>query len=220
MIKQIEVMGIRLNNNYMREQMGEVEKLFASRILRVIELVSTDMMLEASQTPEVAAALNGADLSVMADVGLLEASGASTTGKRKEIKEQQFIRAFFQYLQKERKTIYLLGTDLSDIRICKNILLEQFPRLRMIGEATLDLGVEEADEAINRINSECPVVVCSILPTPDQEIFLMRHREKLNAGIWLGAGAVTELTGDRCNMLQRFRRRISAIRLQRIMAGK
>lgn len=42
---------------------------------------------------------------------------------------------------------------------------------------------------VNEINALTPDMILSVLPSPDQEHFLMENCEKLSAGLWYGIGS-------------------------------
>jgi len=46
----------------------------------------------------------------------------------------------------------------------------------------------DSDGIVNEINIESPDIVFSVLPTPEQEYFLVENKGKLNAKIWYGLG--------------------------------
>ena len=48
--------------------------------------------------------------------------------------------------------------------------------------------IGDLEAVINDMNATTPDVILSVLPSPQQEHFLMAHKDKMNANIWYGAG--------------------------------
>ena len=66
---------------------------------------------------------------------------------------------------------------------------EDFPKCRFVGAEAMDECVGATDAIVNEINAATPDVVISILPTPEQEYFLLDNRNKLSTTLWYGMGS-------------------------------
>jgi N-acetylglucosaminyldiphosphoundecaprenol N-acetyl-beta-D-mannosaminyltransferase len=174
-------------------------------------------MMEAVTNPIVGEVINKVTLPVISDSYLYDIAGLTSTGKRHEIQEQQFIENFFKLSQRERKSIFILGQEKSSVTACQQKLQREFPRLRIVGSLSFASDVVEVNDVLNAINSESPDVVCSILPTPQQEEFLKGQYRKLNTKIWLGAGQTPYLREQNPNILQQIRSQVCKHKLTRII---
>lgn len=70
------------------------------------------------------------------------------------------------------------------------------------------------DAMVNEINALTPDMILSVLPSPDQEHFLMENCEKLSAGLWYGIGS-WDFTKRRQGLLGNIRNLIRTHKLER-----
>ena len=70
------------------------------------------------------------------------------------------------------------------------------------------------DAMVNEINALTPDMILSVLPSPDQEHFLMENCEKLSAGLWYGIGS-WDFTKRRQGLFGNIRNLIRTHKLER-----
>lgn len=188
MMKTIEVLGIKMNINYTREQLQQVEKFFHHPNLQTVELVTAEMLLQTIENPFMGDVLGRANLVVMGDTVVLDTSGLESVGRRREIQEGRFIQCLMKQMEQSRRTVFVLGNRAEEIRFNVEYLKKNYPRLQILDVLSLENDVVEAEDVVNAINSVIPDLVLSLLPSPLQEEFLEEHYKKINARVWLGAG--------------------------------
>ena len=84
--------------------------------------------------------------------------------------------------------MYLFGETKQQLEQLERFLKTDYPRLRIAGKFAMEECLGDFDGVVNEINIATPDVIFSILPTPEQEYFLMENRGKINAKIWYGLG--------------------------------
>ena len=190
MIKKIDIMGILLDDYTVREALHQIESFSDDNVLRSIESISMQMLMEAEQDEELRNAISSLDLAIVGQKEILEVAGVGTMQRIKETEENDFFYEFLKRLERNHKRLFLLGeTEEKNNRI-KEKLIEQYPQLSIVGEYALENCIGDQAAVINEMNAATPDVVLSVLPSPAQEHFFWEHKDKINARIWYGVGDV------------------------------
>lgn len=214
MIKTIEVAGIKLDNYTVREMIMNLEREMQDQGFHTIEEVNTDTLMLAVADEEVRAALTALEYTVISEIGILEAVGAANYQRRHEIEHHDFFHELMRRVERSRKSIYLIGDTQSRTEAMTQFLSERYQRCQLVGTAVLEGLEDRMDAVINDINAVTPNVVISILPSPQQERFLLENKDKLSANLWYGVGTL-ELTDDRRGIVGFFRRYLRTYRLKK-----
>ncbi len=190
MIKKIDIMGIQLDNYTVREAIRQVEAYLSDNVLNTIESISMQMLLEAEQDEMVKEVVDSLDLSIIGEKEILQVAGVATMQRVKETEENDFAFEFFKRIERNKKSLFILGeTDFRVARI-KEEIEREFPKIEIVGEYAVENCVGNLEAVINDMNAMTPDVIVSVLPTPMQEHFFLDHRDKMNANIWYGAGSL------------------------------
>lgn len=213
MIKKIDIMGIQLDNYTVREAIRQVETYLSDNVLNTIESISMQMLLEAEQDSMVKEVLDSLDLSIIVEKEILQAAGAATMQRVKETEENDFAFEFFKRIERNKKSLFLLGETDSGIEHIREELEREFPKIEIVGEYAVENCVGNLEAVINDMNASTPDVIVSMLPTPMQEHFLLEHRDKINSTIWYGVGPLG-IRGKHRGMRSFFRRMMHLGRLK------
>ena len=185
MIKEIIVAGIKLNNYTALENLTQISKNLENNVFTAIKEVYMSTLLEAKEDDMVKKALEMADITIISEVGILDAVGESTIFQRHEIEKREFFFQLMKVLSRGGFTVYILGDDEKEVEQAVDYISEEFPHLKIIGAELLG---EEAESVVNEINMAAPNVIISVLHTPLQERFFVENRAMLSAKIWYGMG--------------------------------
>ncbi len=188
MIKKIDIAGILVDNYTVREAIMQVEMSMAAKGFYLIEEVTMDTLLMAERNEKVKEAILGVDLTVVVESEILSAVGANNMQRQHEIENHDFFAEFMKRLERNHKTVFLLGENAEDIEKVRAIIEASYGRIEFAGEAAMESQTDGTDGVVNEINSATPDVIVSLLPSPGQEIFLQENRDKLSAKIWYGLG--------------------------------
>lgn len=188
MIKKIDIAGIELDNYTVREAIMLLEKNMGSQIFTTLEEVNMKTLLLAETDERVREALELLDYSVIAESGILSAVGEESMQRKREIEEHDFYFELLKRLERNHKTIFLLGKKQEEVDQALQTIGEDFPKCGIAGAEAFESCVGTMDAIVNEINAATPDVVISILPTPEQEYFLLDNRNKLSTTLWYGMG--------------------------------
>ena len=175
MIKKVDILGIQLDNYTVREAIMCVERYLSNNVLNTIESISLQMLI---------------DLAIIGEKEIIQAAGLESMQRIRETEENDFYFEFFKRIERNKKSVFLLGDTQEKIDSLKAELAEDYPKLIFAGEYAVETCVGDLEAVINDMNATTPDVIISVLPSPMQEQFLYEHRDKMNANIWYGIGGV------------------------------
>lgn len=188
MIKKIDILGIQLDNYTVREAVMQVENYLTNDLLNTIECISTQMLMDSEKDPVLKEVMDSLDLAIIGEKEIMQAAGIGTMQRIKETEENDFFVEFFKRIERNKKSVFLLGETEEKIAQMRTQLQQQFPKLLIVGEYAVRNCVGNLEAVINEMNATTPDVIVSILPTPMQEHFFWEHKEKISANIWYGIG--------------------------------
>lgn len=188
MIKKIDILGIQLDNYTVREAIRQVEAYLDNNMLNSIECISMQMLIDSENDPVLREVMENLNLTIIGEKEILRAAGIGTMQRMKETEENDFSLEFFKRVERNRKSVFLLGQTEEKIGRMKDALFQEFPKLIFAGEYAIEKCFGDLETVINDMNATAPDVIVSVLPTPIQEHFFQEHRNKMSASIWYGMG--------------------------------
>ncbi len=192
-MKKTELMGVEISDLSVRECLNRSSGFLKNGGLNVIYFLSRDVLLEAKDKPELRDLIKDADVILPDSADILKAAGTLTKSREKEIERNLFFKGFLKVLIREKRTIFILA----DSRDRADGLLKGIEKIQegieQAGTYLLE-DQEDAENAVNEINSVVPDVVFCILKTPEKERFISRQKKKINSKL------VIALTPDMLNV--------------------
>ena len=188
MIKEICVAGVKLGNYTVRESLMKIDRAFYENCFTTVEEICMRSLFLAREDLVVKQIIEAMDIIVIAEMGILDVAGEKNLQRKREIEENEFFFQLLKRLERSNKKVFLLGEIEREIELAREFILDEFPRISIIGALALNKCQGDEDMVINEINMETPDVIISVLPSPEQEHFLHRHKDKLSANLWYGIG--------------------------------
>lgn len=180
-MKNINVLGVRLNDLTVREAIKLVSVYLNSESLNTISFVSTNLLLEARDSDSLRESIEGMDIIVPTKPDIIKASGY----REREISNNVFMHEFLKKLSREKRRIFIVGATEEDQVAIREALLRINDKLVFFGCFSFAEQEGAEDALINEINSVLPDVVISQIDSPRQEEFVNAAKQKVNARIWL-----------------------------------
>lgn len=196
MIKEITIAGIKLNSYTALENLTQIGNRLDSNMFTAVEEIYMRTLLLAKEDEVVKKTIESLDATVIAENGIWDAAGESSSLRRREIEKREFFFQLMRILQRNKYSVLVLGETIQENTETCEYISGEFPRLNVMAAKALEEygGVEDA--MINDINLLAPDVIISVLPSPLQEHFLTEHRVKLSTKIWYGIGS-GRITGQK-----------------------
>ena len=188
MIKEITVAGIKLDNYSVRESMMMLEKALSTGMFTIVEEVNMKMLLLAQENQVVKEAIESVDMAVIADADILKAVEEPSIQRRMETEENAFFFQLMKRLDRNKKSVFLLGKTEQEIKIAEEYIKDEFSHILIVGKQALENRRGATEGIVNNINMVVPDVIISVLPTPIQEEFLVEHKDMISTNLWYGIG--------------------------------
>ena len=161
MIKKIDIMGIGLDNYTVRESMRQVENYLSNDVLNTIENISMQMLIASETDPVLHNVISELDLSVIGEKEILKAADADSMQRVQETEQNDFSYEFYRRIERNKRSIFVLGQTEEGVQKVKAELQEAFPKLILAGEYALENCVGNLDAVINEMNATTPDVIVS-----------------------------------------------------------
>ncbi len=184
-MRQMQVLGVELQDYTVREAMRKTEEFLRDQKMNTIAYITTRGLMAAEESPELKAFLSGLDLTVAADSDILRAAGIENRNRIKEIENDEFMEEFLKKLVRGKRSVYLLTGDREQLAALEACLKSYQHSLRVVGRFSLDQLEKEEDWLINEMNGLMTEVVISNISSPQRESFFENNHMKMNARIWL-----------------------------------
>lgn len=190
MIKQIQLLGMTFSNYSLRDELQLAQEALHSERLCVFLTMSMQSLMHISSNPsdEEKLFLQQADLIVVEDPEILSVAGIASSQRIREASDHLFFHEFAKRLQRGQQQVYLVASKTQTLEKMKKLLAQRYEKLRIVGEYSIETYPDDLDRMINEINSAAPDVILSVMPTAEQDEFLMQNRSKLLAKLWYGLG--------------------------------
>lgn len=185
---EMNVLGVELKILPVQTAMAKMDKNLRQERLYVIQYLSIDLLTRAEQDEELRKCINQIDLKLIGEKGLLDVMGNEERLREKEVLENEFMKAFFKRMARERYPVFLLCDDEEKIEKLKNFLGSHYRDAYIIDTYSMENWFGDYDEIVNRINGSGADVVVTMLESPFRETFVSHNRSKLSPSIWFGLG--------------------------------
>ncbi len=183
-MREIEVLGIKLKERTVREEMRRVDEMFEESGVSLIGLITMKGLISAKDSEEVSAFIESLYMTVISDEDILTAAGSKQRARYYEVETNAFMHEFLKKLYREKKSVYLISGGDAPLSALKAELVGYEEHLKIVGESIID-SQEAYETAINAVNNSGADVLISNLPTPLREDFSLNNSRMINVPVWL-----------------------------------
>lgn len=190
---RIKFMNTEIDNLTMEEALHEIDVLIQQSSNAYVVTPNVDHIVQLERGGELCEVYKHADLILADGKPLVWLSKWYKTPLKEKISGSDLLPILCDMAMKKKYTMFLLGAaeGVAD-KAAKN-LCERFSGLKIVGTYSPPYGfekdAEEIDKIVNLVRSAKPHILIVGLGCPKQELFIYRHREKLQVPISLGLGA-------------------------------
>lgn len=210
MIKQIQLLGMTIPNYSLREELQLAQEALKDEAPQLFLTVSMQSLMKIGSSESEAAkeCVEHANLVVIDDPEILSVAGINSSQRIREAADHLFFVELLKRLQRGQQQVYLVASKNSALEKIKEILADRYEKLAIVGEYSIEDYPEDLDRMINEINGAAPDVILSVMPTPQQEEFLVANRSKLLTKLWYGLGENYSLLMEKKGLGWRMKRLI------------
>lgn len=220
MERKIEVCGIQLDNLSSDDTVRVIKGFFGRGRLYVVSYLYAELLkLLVQEESFREGVLASSDLTIIGEKAVAEVLEEPCKMTDEEISTQHVANRILQYCTKHQKTIYWVGETENSYETFRAYADKQYPQLQVVGAFATgrETLAEIEDEMINDINRVSPNVIISKLPSPYQEQFIVRHKMKLNAQVWMGLSSKANLSSEPVPASSKIKAMIDKTLLKRVV---
>lgn len=189
MSEKIEILGIQLDNDSVQEAVLCAESFLENTMMNVIGSITMEKLVLAKEEETLRESFGQLDLAIVGDKEILKAAGIQSAERLREAQEQQFFGEFMKMIVEKERSVCLLGETTRQLDELAADLKQRFAGIKLLGLCAMEACAGDYDRAVNEINVLAVDVIVSVLPTPEQEYFLMENKEKMDAKVWYSLGS-------------------------------
>lgn len=186
MSEKVEVLGVSFDNLTMNEAVNKAMEVLPCHKGAFVVTPNPEIVMICRKNHEAATAVSNAYLTIPDGIGIIYGAKILKTPLKEKIPGCDFTLHLMEEMQKEGRSIFLLGSKPGVAVKAMERLRTQFPELIFAG--TNDGYFTEDMPVIEKINKVKPDVLLVCLGAPKQEIWMDRNSQKLDVGLMIGAG--------------------------------
>lgn len=185
-MKNINLLGIKLQDRYVRESVGLTEKFLREGVVHTILYLTPTVLLETAKDEKEKEWVEAAELTVWGDTDILDAAGITVKSRYHEVQENVFLKIFLRKMARIHKSILVLSDTEENAEILKQELIEIQNNITVAGTMAIPDPYQAQEDLINKINMITPDVIMARMSFSLQREWLEQCRQYLNTGIWIG----------------------------------
>lgn len=193
--KRIRILDVPIDMVNNRQAMDVFEKFMVRPGCDLIVTPNSEIVLNATKDWELKHLIEEAGLILPDGVGLVYASRILGEPLKERVTGVDFLSLILSYLEKEGKSIYLLGSKPAMENqeavavLAGRAMKEKHPKLIVAGARDGYFSREEETSIVSEINASGADFLCVALGSPRQEKFIFDHKEELiNVKAGMGVG--------------------------------
>lgn len=208
MVKKIRLIGMEMDNFTLQEEMMQSEAFYDRQELNIIRTVSIKMLSLAADSQAVRDGIRQADLLVVGDREILTEAGIYSSRRLREASEHGFMREFLSRMISRQSSFFLIAKNQDKLADFREFLNTEYENMMIAGNYLLDGCGGDYDMMVNEINAASPDVVLSVLPSPQEDMFLLGEKDKIRARVWYSLSTDYKNVKKRPSFLFRFQQLI------------
>lgn len=186
MKKKMNIFDVEIDSLTAKEAMQAAVQYLQSGSVKTIEFVTLDMLMNGQDSPKWKENTKEIDILLPGEREILEAAHVKDRGLLKDVSNRVFLKMFLRYLKKNRKKLFLLAASEQELDALEGAMGEYSHGIIIAGREILSEDGKSEENIINDINGAEIDCIFSVLPSPQQEDFVVRNSALLNARVWLG----------------------------------
>jgi N-acetylglucosaminyldiphosphoundecaprenol N-acetyl-beta-D-mannosaminyltransferase len=193
----VRVLGIKIDKVTMEEAFSRCLGFLADGGSHLVVTPNAEILHRAGQDEELAAILNGADLTVPDGAGVVLASRWLGDPLPEKVAGVELAERLMEALGRRGGAVYLLGTRPEVVAEAARRLPARFAGLRIAGFHHGFFTETEEPAVLRQIRDGGPDLLLAALGSPRQEKWLARHLPELQVPVCIGVGGGIDLWAGR-----------------------
>ena len=159
MSKRVRILGMEIDNHTIREMMFLLDEYVNSDGLNLAGVVTADLLMTASENPDIRQILEHMDMHIIGDATILEVLEETYEQQVGEVQRRDLEEVFLNSLISKRKKVYWISDSENDMPALQDYMQQNYPKLNIAGSYMGDMNEENIDSIVNEINGVVPDVI-------------------------------------------------------------
>ena len=185
-MKKINLLGITLQDRYVKESLNMAEKFLHEGAVHTILYLTIPVLMEAGKNEACKEWVENADLTLWGDTEILKSAEITARSRYREVTEKEFLKNFLHKMARTHKSVLVLADSEEHAEQLKQELLELQDGVTVVGTMAIPESEEKQEDVINEINMIAPVVTIARMPFSAQQKWIEQTKPYMNTGIWIG----------------------------------
>ncbi|MDO4772181.1 MAG: WecB/TagA/CpsF family glycosyltransferase [Bacillota bacterium] len=192
-MERVKLLGVGFDAVDMKEALSKVEALIREDRAALVVTPNPEMLVNASEVPELKVALNAADLVIADGIGVIY--GAKMQGKplHQRVTGIDLMTEILNSLSKSGGSYFLFGSKPGVAEQASKRIDRMFPGIRCAGYTDGYFKPEQEAGIIETINAAKPDVLFVGLGSPKQEVWAHKHLGELHAPVCMCIGGAFDV---------------------------
>ena len=195
--RNFHVFGVEVFNSSMAEVLDDLEERLESGAKSSVGFVNADCLNKCFSHTEYHETLRAMERVYPDGIGVRLAAQMFGNGVEENINGTDLFPLLCQRLAGTPHGVFLLGAREGLAEKVAENMTERYPGITFAGHQHGYFTAENEDEVINKINASGASVLLVALGAPQQELWLARNRDRLNASILMGVGGLFDFYSGR-----------------------
>jgi exopolysaccharide biosynthesis WecB/TagA/CpsF family protein len=191
------VFGVEVVNSSMAEVLDDLEERLESDMKTSVGFVNADCLNKCFSNTEYHETLRAMERVYPDGIGVRLAAQMFGNGVQENINGTDLFPLLCQRLAGTSHGIFLLGAREGLAEKAAENMTERYPGVSFAGCQHGYFTADNEDEVINKINASGASVLLVAMGAPQQELWLARNRDRLNARILMGVGGLFDFYSGR-----------------------
>jgi len=187
-----KILDVKIDNLYLAEVLESIELFLDSNKNHYIVTTNPEFIVSAQKDEEFREIVNKSDISIADGMGIRFAASRYGWQLKQRITGVDLLWEIASLAEKQNKSIYLLGSKRGVPQAAAFKLMEEFPKLRIVGAETGYRSWHRQikdDKLVEMINRRQPDILFVALGHGKQERWIARNLEKISSvKIAMGVG--------------------------------
>lgn len=188
MEEKMNIFDVEIDGFTAKTAMQKAVEYMQSEYVSTIEIVTLDMLMQGKDDPVWKENTKEIDMVLSGEREILEAANITDKILLKNVDNQVFLKMFLRYLQRNRKRVFLIAQSEKELVSLEEAMVKYHRGIAVAGHGILSSEGKSEEDIINDVNGAETDCIISVLPSPEQEEFIIRNKSLLNIRVWLGCG--------------------------------
>jgi len=191
-ISNFYILNVKISAIDMNDACALIEAAVSKKQKKYICVCPVSTIMECKRSNQVLTSVNSADLATPDGMPVVWLGRLMGHNNVRRVYGPDLMRNICDISAKKGYKHFFYGSSENVLLKLKERLIRDYPGLRISGIFSppfRELTREEDDKIIENINESCSDIVWVGLGSPKQDVWMFKHRDRINAPIMIGVGA-------------------------------